>query len=101
MKKSIDFRNHKEINVYGTDLTMVCVQNHQISSVILSKSCLNKGDKEFEKSLKTALYTIIRETLDELTLLCEDIITDAYSLGFVEATINERICELQKSFFKK
>ena len=49
MKKSIDFRNHKEINVYGTDLTMVCVQNHQISSVILSKSCLNKGDKEFEK----------------------------------------------------
>ena len=98
MRPSIDARNNKPIKVYGADSAMICVQNHKVSSVLLSNSCFNKGDEEFEKSLKIALNTLIRDNIDELTLLCEDILTDSECITFIESVINERITQIQKIF---
>lgn len=96
MKTSIDARNNKTIKIYGTDSSMICVQNNKVSSVLLSNSCFNKGDKEFEKSLKTAINILIKDNMDELTLLCEDILTDSECITFVQSAINQRIAEIQK-----
>lgn len=97
MRPSIDARNHNPIKVYGTDSAMICVQNNKVSSVILSNSCFNKGDKEFEKSLETAINILIRDNMDELTLLCEDILTDSECITVIESAIIKRIGEIRKN----